>query len=78
MNKETKRNINAFLLAMGLIMLVGIGICILILIGKLLGIYLPYVVIGLMFIGFGFILSLPIRDYLIERDIRNEWKKRNK
>lgn len=64
MKRELKRNITAFLLALGMLLLVSGGICLLIFIGVLLGGYLPYVVACVL--GFVFIhaLSIPIRDVL--------------
>ena len=76
MNKELKRNITAFLLALGMLLLVGGGICLLIFIGVLLGGYLPYVLICVL--GFVFIhaLSIPIRDVLKDRENAIEYQKK--
>lgn len=73
MKKELKRNITAFLLALGMLLLVVGGICLLIFIGVLLGGYLPYVVACVL--GFVFIhaLSIPIRDVLDEKEKYDYW-----
>jgi F0F1-type ATP synthase assembly protein I len=75
MNTNLKRNINAFLLSMGLIIVVTIGILGIGLLAIQLGKYLPYVLITLLFFGVAFILSLPIRDMLEIRKQRKQNKK---
>jgi F0F1-type ATP synthase assembly protein I len=75
MNTNLKRNINAFLLSMGLIIVVTIGILGIGLLAIQLGNYLPYVLITLLFIGVAFILSLPLREELKIREQRKQNKK---
>lgn len=74
MNTNLKRNIKAFLLAMALIIVVTIGVLGIGLLAIQLGKYLPYVLIGLLFIGVAFILSLPMRDMLEQREWRKQYK----
>ena len=78
MNTNLKRNINAFLLSMLLIIVVTIGILGIGLLAIQLGKYLPYVLITLLFIGVAFILSLPMRDMLEIREIRKQNKAAHK
>ena len=74
--KELKRNITAFLLATGMLLLGIGGVCLLIWLGVALGGYLPYVVASV----FGFILihmvSIPIRDILQDRENAIEYQKK--
>ena len=76
MKKKLKRNITAFLLALGMLLLVGGGIFLLIFIGVALGAYLPYVVACVL--GFVFIhaISIPIRDVLEDRENAIEYQKK--
>ena len=74
MNKIIKRNITAFLLSMLMIVLVTILMVGIVVLAMSMGDTLPYVLIGLLFIGVAFILSFPMRDYLIERELRKEFK----
>ena len=74
MNKIIKRNITAFLLSMLMIVLVTILMVGIVVLAMMMGDYLPYILIGLLFIGVAFILSFPMRDYLIERELRKEFK----
>lgn len=79
MNKYTKhvwnRNITAFLLAAGMLLLGIGGICLLIYIGVLLGGYLPYVVATTFGFGLVFLLSIPIRDALEDRENAKEYQR---
>jgi len=75
MNTNLKRNINAFLLSMALIIVVTIGILGIGLLAIQLGNYLPYVLIALLFFGVAFILSLPMREELKIREQRKQNKK---
>ena len=72
MNKNTKLNIMAFLLSIGLILSSIIFLTGLVLFAISLGQYLPYVLIGLLFIGLAWILSIPIRDILEQREQRKQ------
>ena len=72
MNSDTKRNITAFLLSIGLILSSIIFLMGLVLFAISLGQYLPYVLIGLLFIGLAWILSIPIRDILEQREQRKQ------
>ena len=72
MNKNTKLNIKAFLLSIGLILSSIIFLTGLVLFAISLGQYLPYVLIGLLFIGLAWILSIPIRDILEQREQRKQ------
>lgn len=76
MKKELKRNITAFLLATGMLLLGIGGVYLLIWIGVALGGYLPYVVACVF--GFVFIhaISIPIRDVLIDRENAREYQKK--
>jgi hypothetical protein len=62
-----KRNVTAFLLSAAMLWLGCLGICLLILIGVLLGGYLPYVAISVLAFGLVYMISLPMRDYLDEK-----------
>ena len=72
MNKNTKLNIMAFLLSIGLILSSIIFLTGLVVFAISLGQYLPYVLIGLLFIGLAWILSIPIRDILEQREQRKQ------
>ena len=72
MNKKTKLNITAFLLSIGLILSSIIVLTGLVVLAISLGQYLPYVLIGLLFIGLAWILSIPIRDILEQREQRKQ------
>ena len=74
MNKDLKRKINAFLLSMALIVVVSIVVVGIILLAISLGKYLPYVLIGILFIGVSVILSFPINDMLEQREWRKQYK----
>ena len=74
MNKDLKRNIKAFLLSMALIIVVTIGVLGIGLLAIQLGKYLPYVLIGILFIGVSVILSFPINDMLEQREWRKQYK----
>ena len=70
-----KRNITAFLLACGIILLIVWGILLIMLIGHLLGDYLPYALTALIVISFTFVLSLPIRDILKDKENAREYQR---
>jgi hypothetical protein len=72
MNKDLKRKVIAFLLSMVLIIVVSIIVFCIVLLGMQLGKYLPYVLIGILFIGVSVILSFPLHDMLEQRELRNE------
>lgn len=75
MNKNTKLNITAFLLSMGLILTTIIVLTGLVVFAISLGQYLPYILTGLLFIGLAWILSIPIRDILEQREQRKQNRK---
>lgn len=75
MNKNTKLNIKAFLLSMGLILSSIIVLTGLVVLCISLGQYLPFVLTGLLFIGISWILSIPIRDILEQREQRKQNRK---
>lgn len=75
MNINLKRNINAFLLSMVLVIIVSIIVIGIVLLLMQLGEYLPYILIGILFIGVAFILSLPMREELKIREQRKQNKK---
>ena len=74
MNKDLKRKINAFLLSMALIVVVSIVVVGIGLLAIQLGKYLPYVLIGILFIVMSVILSAPINDMLEEREWRKKYR----
>jgi uncharacterized membrane protein SpoIIM required for sporulation len=76
MNKELKRNITAFLLAAGMLLLGVGGIYLIILIGVLLGASLPYVVASTLLFGLVWMISIPIRDILEQKELSKEYQKR--
>lgn len=76
MNKELKRNITAFLLAAGMLSFGISGVCLLIFIGVLLGGYLPYVVATIFGFALVYMVSIPIRDVLIDRENAIEYQKK--
>jgi hypothetical protein len=76
MNKELKRNITAFLLAAGMLLLGVGGIYLIILIGVLLGASLPYVVAATLLFGLVWMISIPIRDILEQKELSKEYQKR--
>jgi membrane protein implicated in regulation of membrane protease activity len=76
MKKELKRNITAFLLAAGMLLLGIGGICLLIFIGVLLGASLPYVVSTILLLGLVYAVSIPIRDVLEDRENAIEYQKK--
>ncbi len=78
MNKDIKRKIKAFLLSMGLIIVVSIVVIGIILLAINLGQYLPYVLITLLFISVSVILSFPMHDMLEQREWRKQYKRNNK
>jgi membrane protein implicated in regulation of membrane protease activity len=79
MNEYTKhvlkRNITAFLMACGMILLAVISILLIIWAAVLLQAYLPYITTLVIFISFAFVLSLPIRDYLKDKDSAREYQR---
>lgn len=72
MNQYTKnvwkRNITAFLLSAGLLFGVSAAVLLLVTIGDLLGNALPYVMLVLAVFAIIWFLSIPIRDYLEDRE----------
>ena len=74
MNKDLKRKLIAFLLSMLLIIVVSIVVFGIVLLGMQLGKYLPYVLIGILFIGVSVILSFPLHDMLEQREWRKQYK----
>lgn len=79
MNEYTKhvwkRNIKAFLFACGTILLVTAAILLIIWAAVLLQAYLPYITTLVIFISFAFVLSLPIRDYLKDKENAREYQR---
>jgi hypothetical protein len=79
MNEYTKhvlkRNITAFLLACGMILLAVTTILLIIWAAVLLQSYLPYITTLVIFISFAFGLSLPIRDYLKDKENAREYQR---
>ena len=79
MNEYTKqvlkRNITAFLLAAGTILLVTAAILLIIWAAVLLQAYLPYITTLVIFISFAFFLSIPIRDYLKDKENAREYQR---
>ena len=79
MNEYTKhvlkRNITAFLLACGMILLALATILLIIWAAVLLQAYLPYITTLVIFISFAFVLSLPIRDYLKDKENAREYQR---
>ena len=79
MNEYTKhvlkRNITAFLLAAGTILLAVTSILLIIWAAILLQAYLPYITTLVIFISFAFGLSLPIRDYLKDKENAREYQR---
>ena len=79
MNQYTKhvwkRNITAFILACGMILLALATILLIIWAAVLLQIYLPYITTLVIFISFAFVLSLPIRDYLKDKENAREYQR---
>jgi F0F1-type ATP synthase assembly protein I len=74
MNKDLKRKVIAFLLSMVLIIVVSIVVIGIVLIGISLDKYLPYVLIGILFIGVSVIISFPLHDMLEQREWRKQYK----
>ena len=74
MNKDLKRKVIAFLLSMALIIVVSIVVIGIVLLGMQLGKYLPYVVIGIVFIGVSVIIASPLHDMLEQREWRKQYK----
>ena len=79
MNQYTKhilkRNTTAFLLACGMILLALATILLIIWVAVLLQAYLPYITTLVIFISFAFGLSLPIRDYLKDKENAREYQR---
>ena len=79
MNQYTKhvwkRNITAFILACGMILLALATILLIIWAAVLLQAYLPYITTLVIFISFAFVLSLPIRDYLKDKENAREYQR---
>ena len=79
MNQYTKhvwkRNITAFILACGMILLAVAAILLIIWSAVLLQAYLPYITTLVIFISFAFVLSLPIRDYLKDKENAREYQR---
>ena len=79
MNQYTKhvwkRNITAIGIA-ALMVMAAIGVILVILtIGVLLGDYLPYVITTILLLGMVFVISLPIRDYLKDKENAREYQR---
>ena len=74
MNKDLKRKVIAFLLSMALIIVVSIVVIGIVLLAIQLGQYLPYVLIGLLFIGVSVIFSFPLHNMLEQREWRKQYK----
>jgi hypothetical protein len=79
MNQYTKhvwkRNITAIGIA-ALMVMAAIGVILVVLtIGVLLGDYLPHVVATILLIGMVFTISLPIRDYLKDKENAREYQR---
>ena len=79
MNEYTKhvlkRNITAFLLACGMILLALATILLIIWAAVLLQVYLPYITTLAIFLLFAFFLSIPIRDYLKDKENAREYQR---
>lgn len=79
MNQYTKhvlkRNITAFLLAAGTILLALATILLIIWAAVLLQVYLPYITTLAIFLLFAFFLSIPIRDYLKDKENAREYQR---
>jgi uncharacterized membrane protein len=79
MNEYTKhvlkRNIKAFLMACGIILLAVTTISLILWSAVLLQAYLPYITTLVIFISFAFGLSLPIRDYLKDKENAREYQR---
>ena len=79
MNQYTKRvwkrNITAIGIAALMVMAVIGIILVMLTIGVLLGDYLPYVVATILLIGMVFTISLPIRDYLKDKENAREYQR---
>lgn len=79
MNQYTKhiwkRNITAFLLSAGMLLLGIGGVYLLIFIGVLLGGYLPYVVATIFGFALVYMVSIPIRDVLEDRENAREYQR---
>ena len=70
-----KRNLTAIGIA-ALMLLSAIGIILVILIiGVLLDKYLPYAVATILFLGMVFVISIPIRDVLKDRERAREYQR---
>lgn len=68
--KELKKTITAFLLSAGLLTGASAAVCLLVFIGVILGAALPYVVLGICVFAVIWILSIPIKDILQDRENR--------
>lgn len=79
MNEYTKhvwkRNIKAFLMACGMILLAVTTLSLILWSAVLLQAYLPYITTLVIFISFAFGLSLPIRDYLKDKENAREYQR---
>jgi uncharacterized membrane protein len=74
-NHVWKRNIKAFLMACGMILLAVTTISLILWSAVLLQTYLPYITALVIFISFAFGLSLPIRDYLKDKENAREYQR---
>ena len=79
MNQYTKhilkRNTTAFLLACGMILLALATISLILWVAVLLQAYLPYITTLTIFLLFAFFLSIPIRDYLKDKENAREYQR---
>lgn len=72
MNKEWKLNIKAFLLSAIVLLLGIVSGCVFVWIFVVLINYLPYVGFGLLLFSTVCGISIPIREYLIDRENANQ------
>lgn len=83
MNEYTKhvwkRNITAFLLSALVLLSVTGSILLIIWVGALLGNYLPYVALSVLLFAMVFMISIPMRQYLEDREnAKIYWAKKDK
>jgi hypothetical protein len=76
MNKGIKRSIIAFLLAAGILLLGIGGVCLIIWIGVHMGVYLPYVAAITLSLGLVYMVSIPIRDILEQKELTKEYERK--
>ena len=74
-NHVWKQNIKAFRMACGMILLAVTTISLILWSAVLLQVYLPYITALVIFISFAFGLSLPIRDYLKDKENAREYQR---